>query len=193
MRHGTSAHLHVDTAIGEGDNEEGDESDSEDEVLALVVRVLHVLAVVDVTRHAPVLVHVGQEHGTAPEEGDSPDDGDDDVTLGAAETGGVVQRVHDGHVVVHRHGQQVEQRDEHGHGVEGEVEGAGAGEGQAVLGRGVDGRSGQQDTVQQVAQGAQAQRHVGQSQADHQLQVCGQCVGPQQRRAERTEALLLTR
>ena len=45
------AHLHVDPPVRVRDDEEGDEGDGEDEVLALVIGVLHELAVVEVARH----------------------------------------------------------------------------------------------------------------------------------------------
>ena len=173
-------HLHVDPPVRVGDDEEGDESDGEDEVLALVVGVLHELAIVEVARHLAELGHVGEEDGAAADEGDEPDGADEERAFSAAEDGGVVQRVHDGHVVVQRHGQQVEQRDDDGHRVQREVEGAGAGEGQALLGRRGEARHGVEDAVEDVADGADAEQHVGQAQADHQLEVRDQAVGAQQ-------------
>ena len=74
-------HLHVDPPVRVGDDEEGDEGDGEDEVLALVVGVLHELAVVEVARHLAELGHVGEEDGAAADEGDEPDGADEELSL----------------------------------------------------------------------------------------------------------------
>ena len=89
-----------------------------------------------------------------------------------------MQRPHDGHVVIQRHRQQVEQRDRRGHGVERKQEDGGAVEGLPLVG---DGGDGVEDLVEGVAHHAQAEQDVGQAQAEHQLDVGGHLAGAEQR------------